>query len=222
MKNYLCTLLVIGLFNGVLANHIPKPLKIKVISEEIDTLTGQVDINLVYYFRDTVNLCNDPALEIPSGWSTIQSSVSANTFYPGDSLLVSLTIGYPISSLPFYSERITIRQPICANNGISIISTIIEPFHIYFTPYNTVEIWNNCDFNNLKRNWLADRDVARVRQFILKDSIPLSNIPDNFTPTDPWQEDFQQVFIDGLAYAVPMMATHPDFFFINKFLSLQL
>ena len=82
-------------------------------------------------------------------------------------------------------------------------------FIVYFTPYNSVEVWNERDFGTVKRNWKAPTDTPQ-RTFIHEDSIPVSTLPDTFHADTPWKENIRDTTMQGLAYSVPMYPIHPD------------
>jgi hypothetical protein len=82
--------------------------------------------------------------------------------------------------------------------------------HAYFTPYGTLEIWSDEDYKSLDRNWLINTQNSPSRIVVSRDSIPDSNIPFDFEPSEPWHELYQCIRVEGLAYTIPMLATHPD------------
>lgn len=79
----------------------------------------------------------------------------------------------------------------------------------YYTPYNTIEIWDLAEYNSLPRRWLNPSDNPNAqRKPIQQSSIPLSDITDwsLYEPSDEnwndWRIDnFREVEVDGLAYA---------------------
>lgn len=74
---------------------------------------------------------------------------------------------------------------------------------VYFTPWNTAEVWEFDDFHGQNRIWLAKAGNP-TRVFIHKDSLPVTDITD----TIPDGAFLKQ--IDGLAYAIPFI--EPDTF----------
>ncbi len=49
---------------------------------------------------------------------------------------------------------------------------------VYFTPWNTIEIWNESDFEDLQRVWFSQANNHDERIFIHKDSLPVSDLTD--------------------------------------------
>lgn len=83
---------------------------------------------------------------------------------------------------------------------------------IYFTPYNSIEIWNLEDFYDLKRHWLQEESIAPQRIYIPKENIPQSNLGDDPSIYERdsaswehwWIDDFREIEVEGLAYTVLM------------------
>ncbi len=83
MNKNLLLLACILVSGSLFASTAPKPVKVKVISEEVSTINGQLNIQLRYCFRDSVVLGGIPSFELPHGWSLTQPpTVNYNTFLP--------------------------------------------------------------------------------------------------------------------------------------------
>lgn len=111
-------------------------------------------------------------------WWQSGSTVSPTTgfYYPGDSINVQLSFCYNTANLPFSYRGLIIDLV----DSSSDASMRIDKAFVYFTPYNTVEVWNYDDFLNLKRDWDSPEDGLQTgsRQYIHPDSIPISNLSD--------------------------------------------
>jgi hypothetical protein len=121
----------------------------------------------------------------------------------GDSTTVTVGLQYNATQLPFYPVPVSIAfaPPGTANQAV------VRDCYIYFTPYKTIEVWDQKDYAALRRNWLtADAAASSARQYIAPGSIPVSNIPAGYQPGPG--EIFDAVQVPGLAYSVPML--HPD------------
>ena len=77
------------------------------------------------------------ALNLDTGW-----------YYPTDSIVDSLQFYYDSEYLPF-SYR-TLKIEVINDSDVSVGKTKLM---IYFTPYNTLEVWDYNDFLDLKREW---------------------------------------------------------------------
>jgi hypothetical protein len=92
--------------------------------------------------------------------------VDTGIYYPGDSIVDSLSFYYNSENLPF-SYRTLLIETI----NDSIQKTSQTKFIVYFTPYNTIEVWKYDDFLDLKREWDSPEDglLADLREYILPD-----------------------------------------------------
>jgi hypothetical protein len=176
------------------------------ISREEPGLTGNLQFRLFYSIQEDITLAGQPQFVLPqTDWtiSTANNSRFSNfTSLTGDTFSVIVNFNYNPLNLPFYAQSITVKQ---MADGRELLSEI----KIYFTPYNTVEIWNCYDFNHLRRNWMAPTNMSVQRQYIAQSNIPISDIPTNYTVSQSWEENTQEVFVPGLAYSVPMLAVDP-------------
>jgi hypothetical protein len=209
MKQVYILLLLFACTTGKAENR--NPFNIFAISNELDSANGSISIKFTYLFNDTITYSDSFAVQLPcASWQLISiGSLSGSSFLPGDSASRTIIVSYPLDSIPFYAHTITVcSYPIVQSKAVST-PLASGSAKVYFTPYNTVEVWNSSEFARLKRYWFSDKGY-KPRIFVNRDSIPQSNIPDDFIPTEEWQEDFQVAFVEGLGYAVPMMATHPD------------
>ncbi len=82
---------------------------------------------------------------------------------------------------------------------------------IYFTPYNTLEIWGYNEFLDLKREWDSPEEglYTNLREYIDPDSLPESNVTIEEFNTDTFA--LQYLSYPGLAYTIPMKGLNdPD------------
>lgn len=73
-------------------------------------------------------------------------------------LLFSATLHNDSNNLPFHAKDIDIFFKVILNDSIMTIEK--RRVKIYFTPYNTIEIWNQSDLGILPRSW-ARLDTVR-------------------------------------------------------------
>lgn len=175
-----------------------------------------IDSNATYfyipfqiYFIDTFNTDSlKIALELPK-FSEVSSenpyftdlpiSLSNTTYYPGDSLLDSIKVNYSLNHLPYHLQTLELEMQ--RSNGESIYGS--ESVKIYLTPYNTFEIWNLADFEGLIRLWdTPNIKDDSLRNFVHKDSIPISNLVDSIYFLDSMPISY--LTVPGLAYSIPM------------------
>ena len=182
-------------------------------SKEVPVSGSSFDLELkvISQFDQTWN--ENVFVTAPTNFSiqntSAQARLSSTTSVVKDeSLDFQYKVSFDPTNLPYYYQEIKILlEP---RDTIHQKSENIA--YIYFTPYNTIEIFNESDFIKSKREWLPVSNVYPPRTFIHKDSIPLSNITSSDTMlTD---NELKRVFMDGLGYAVtvkvPLTATNTD------------
>lgn len=190
-----------------------------VISTTESQTNGQFQFHIWYKVLDTISIDRAPEIELPETWSISHTNIGNNTYYPGDSINLLVTIDYPTNNLPFYPEEIQVTQ--FANMQIldsrdTIYNKVELTAMVYFTPYNIVEIWSLYDFQNLPRNWHFPDNSNKQRIYVDPTDIPASNL-DSYTIDwdsgdweNDWQDDFREEKIDGLAYSILMKPVPPD------------
>jgi hypothetical protein len=122
-----------------------------VISEELDSITSDFSVHIKFYAYDTLSM-NVIEGQIPSNWTLTNSNIFPQTFLPNDSAIFTVNIQLPnTTNLPYYPQTLKfyLHTDITSTNTTPIIAKI------YFTPYNTIEIWNIEDFYSLPREWVS-------------------------------------------------------------------
>ena len=207
MRKHLLMLLALLVYGLAFGNSEKAPLKISVSSYEASSVTGELSITLNYEVQQDMELLSGLEPQLPSGWSvTDWGEMESSSQSAGTTIQRTILISHPIDNLPFYPERISFAYE---DQTISKDPVAAEG-RVYFTPYNTVEVWSYYDFVHLKRNWYVNRVDNAQRIYVDPASIPSSNIPESYDPQEDWEEDFQSVKIEGLAYSIPMLPIHPD------------
>ena len=207
--------------NNICINAAIDDFDILFSSQELTTVNGNFDIPVkVVSLQDQVfggtfltrTPNDDPFFNI--NISPDPTTLTNTLFNLGDTIDFTFNITYNQNNLPFGYREITAVIP--GTNG-----RITQRVYIYFTPYNTIEIWNGEDFVNLKRVWFppiavgSDLDTQRI--FIDRDSIPVSDLPD--LPDIPDSSvidestdtiEINTFVIPGLGYGIPMLAAIID------------
>jgi Secretion system C-terminal sorting domain len=206
MKNILLIFLFLLSGVGVYATS-SSPISINATSTEIDTISGTILIEYYLYSNDTVTIDSNVDIFFPEGWAILSKFTTlADTLFPGDSIHCEVVLSYPIKNLPFYPAIVRIQ----AHTTTPVVSYVYETVRIYFTPYETAEIWSDYDFQHLQRNWYADVGEPKERIYVDRNDIPTSNLSTEIQITQDWQESIQNTYIAGLAYGIPMLGVHPD------------
>ncbi|GHV43391.1 hypothetical protein FACS1894180_2330 [Bacteroidia bacterium] len=138
-----------------------------VISEELDSITANFNVQIKFYAYDTTTL-SDVDVVLPENWVMTNISTFPQTFVSNDSTVFSINIQLPNTiNLPYYPQ--TLKFYIHTDTNTTNTTPIIAK--IYFTPYNTIEIWNIEDFYSQPREWLNEEEITPVRSFIAKSAI---------------------------------------------------
>ncbi len=113
-----------------------------------------------------------------------------------DTVQVALTVSYNAAAKPFGLENLTLRYLDGAGTQLAA-----APAFLYFTPYNTLEVWSRDGLDSLKRVWDTPTNTP-TRQAATKASVPVSDLTyaEVADPTVP--KKYRSV--PGLAYSVPV------------------
>jgi hypothetical protein len=182
-----------------------------VLSEEHDSLSNDFEMTSRFYFCDSLTI-DSLVFNLPQNWS-IQTPTSfiGNNYGAGDSIDLNMTITNPdTSNLPFYP--IKLEYSVFYHLDSVMTASYSIPARVYYTPYNSIEIWNLQEFESLPRRWLNPQNVHdTVRIFVHKDSIPQTDITDfshyvkdSSNWNDWWLDEYMEAEIPGLAYTVLM------------------
>jgi hypothetical protein len=195
-----------------------KPVGILINSTEIIQLNGTANITGYLKVFDTTYFESNPfyfANTTISLNSIELNNLTGNNRNKGDSIPFNLTLNYNLANLPFFPVKVEMQvnsKRLYSNEP----SPVKIPFYIFFTSYNTVEIWNITDFANLKRRWLNPLAVSDTnRVYIAPSNIPVSNIgylyqDENYSFNNDWEANFRTTKVPGLAFEVLMKAIPPD------------
>ncbi|MFA6403393.1 MAG: hypothetical protein WCX31_17485 [Salinivirgaceae bacterium] len=189
-----------------------------VISHETGSITGSLTVN-GYFICDTTTIFTG-AMEfnIPTGWSATGTSFNGTTGNAGDSLPFQVNITYPTTNLPFFPVMVSVTQKADAwlfPEPGTLYDIENTQFQVYFTPYNTVEVWNQYDLKNLNREWLRPELVAdTMRVYIPKSKIPVAvfePIPYPSTQKSAeLEENTVEIKVPGMAYQLLTNTLNPD------------
>jgi hypothetical protein len=129
------------------------------------------------------------------------SASGAILLYPGDSVHLTINCDYDTINLPYYSQdfKVTVTE----SGGYSLS----ESCKLFFTPYNSLEIWNIYEYYATQRVWLPPTGNPQ-RVYIPKSQIPISDITDSIMYTTDYVVALR--YYDDLPYAVPF--NMPDTF----------
>ena len=132
MKKLVILLWAICLSIGLMAQDETSSFTAQIVSREIEQIDGSLPITIKMYFYDTVTFVSKPQISLPENWQIIKSpNLEGQSFLPQQTFEYELWLQHSMSNVPFYPQKIAINFEDIRAAGM-----------IYFTPYNTVEIWN--------------------------------------------------------------------------------
>jgi len=185
-----------------------------IISKEVSSANLQ---NGVSYFEYTVEikadvdfkLLSQPKLTAPEGFDAISLGfpVGQNCI-KGVPVRFGIMVKYPDSNKPFFPKSISVEMAAQGVVDTTKKANIFAGGKFYFTPYNTIEVFSNADFENSYRVWINEQPgVVMNRIYIPKSAIPISDLnlaTDTLGGKDMDDIEIQLVCVTGLAYCVPM------------------
>lgn len=211
VKNILTLLLIIA-FSVVKGQHcsmtadMASPVSLRIKSQEITSLTGQVTIQVVVkakrriYFPSLPYLDGQFSASLFSEEPNNNSYAAPDTLEVGDSLMYSITLSYDQNNLPYYPADVV----------LAFNDSLKRKAKLYFTPYGTLEVWDIGDYTTLNRTWIDPTSVETTptRISVSQSSIPVSDLPSSGEIAD--DVAIYTVNVPGLAYSIPML--QPDTF----------
>ncbi|MCC6720898.1 MAG: T9SS type A sorting domain-containing protein [Bacteroidia bacterium] len=217
MKKFLFSLAIVTASNLFASHQEVKPWNVTIPSQEI-TLDNSYTISLSYklkftdtaFFDYTIGLTKASyyyEVATQNSGSTGSWLVSSTTnkpdtglYFPTDSIegYVQFTYNHDLLPYSFRNIYLQIRDSV----GDLISQKMV---YVYFTTYGTIEVWNEYDFEILKRSWDSPEQglLTNLRVFIDRDSIPQSDVSDEDFNNDSVLKHY--ISIEGLPYRIPMM-----------------
>ncbi len=197
---YLMSFLLIASM-GAMANVVPA-FTIEVLYAEHQHQNNQLEVTAKYHFNDTTIVNIQPNILLPDEWElqTINYEFGGE-YAKGDEIEVVFTIVNNTNTLSFYPIEFFVEHHL--NTSTEKVRAL---FMVYFTPYNTTEIIGEAALESQHRIWYAKSEIEPTRIYVDPNTIPVSDIPNNFTPEYEWQTNYRSVHVPGLAYSIPMMA----------------
>ncbi|OFY65082.1 MAG: hypothetical protein A3H98_07840 [Bacteroidetes bacterium RIFCSPLOWO2_02_FULL_36_8] len=137
----------------------------------------------MYNFSDSTSLSGDPQITLKTRWSYVITNPTSKTYYYQETVAIKINISYPVANLPFFPVTIPIKHLITYPDT-NYLETEAK---LYFTLYNSIEIWDYYDFINLPRNCSGtDDSLDTTRVVVSRNQIPQSDyapVINNFTIT---------------------------------------
>lgn len=203
-KIYLvCLFLLVSI--PTIANVVPA-FSIEVLYTEHQHQNNEIEVTAKYHFKETTTLYTQPSIRLPENWELQNINFEfSGEFAKGDELEVVFTIVNNTNMLSFYPTEFFVEHYVHTES-----EKVRALFMVYFTPYNTIEIIGEPALEGQHRIWYAKSATEPERVYVDPNSIPVSDIPNDFNPEYEWQSNYRSVHVPGLAYSIPMMAIDPD------------
>lgn len=199
-------------------------IEIKIQSRKVFLDTSTQTIKVLYSIK-----AND-TVELDSVQFNLQYSYLANTkgfvpelaflstswnkkyfnthLFAGDSFSDTAELHFNKTRMPFYFQYLELNMRDMNDSGNSVIQSA-EVF-VYFTPYDTIEVYNSVDFDKLQRIWNNDdSQMVALRIPAAKSNLPVSNL----TAAEFNNDSLPKSFFShpALSYIVPMALTLDTF-----------
>lgn len=182
-----------------------------VTSKEVNSVDGTVQLDVTFNIPESVILKPNVTIysQRPDTGGSNYFTLSQNPLdstIDSDTFSTQFTFSYDQNNLPYYAKELVIKGRYHEPGDTTSTGTFEANARLYFTPYNTLEVWNLKDFHSLERIWLHPQEGQNPqRQYIHPDSIPESTIiTDTANINHEWQKEWDYVFMEGLGYAIPM------------------
>ena len=172
------------------------------VSKELPKVDGNLRFSLVIKSGRATKLNELLSLEPSAGLvgatagpvGEVGGSIEA-----GDSLTREVYIQYDAEKLPYNFQTVEVRLTNAQTQQTSGLTTL----YVYFTPYGTVELWSQDDFDNQKRIWNESdnpKEPAK-RKYVRREDIPVSDLTDEEWADDELQKSY--ISVEGLGYIIP-------------------
>lgn len=208
---YFTTLLLLLTIIGFAQERDHNLIRARIISKEEMTITGSFSFTLEVLAYDTctldsIRIVNDGTFlnisfngSLSKSQNISQPSFSLKYLLPGQTSTCIINITHATNNLLYYPEDMGFL--ICLHEQ-NYNTKSYAGGKVYFTPYNSVEIWDKKDFSKLPRVWASKKNPAPARVFIHRDSIPVSTKPSNLEIQYDWQKYYQVKHVSGLPYLI--------------------
>jgi len=193
--------------------------KPRIVSKEIDSISGNILIDMYLVIYDSLHITGEFQISSPAYIDVQVSSIPDTSIWyiPGDTVYFNGTISHGIGWVPFFSQTFEIKHKIVHEGNRELIN---YQGYLYFTPWGSVEIWDNFDYFTIGRVWKqSGNGVDTTRIFVPKNKIPITdfNAEDSFE--EEWMSEFELADTLGLGFYVKKQPKHPDTvqYFANHF-----
>ncbi|MBC6700263.1 LamG domain-containing protein [Hymenobacter puniceus] len=184
----------------------PAPYRLSFQSFEAPIVDGQLTVALSITANQTITSNDWRSITDNKSFFAFDASEAnrSTALTAGATQTNNLYLTYDRRRLPFYPVEVKVMMEHTDEAGK--VQQYNRACYVYFTPYNTVEVWDQLDYKKLRRMWLTDDGrTFENRQSVAQQDIPVSDIPQGYQASAG--EVFDMEYVEGLAYAIPMRNT---------------
>lgn len=182
-----------------------------IVTQEVPQYHTNFTVSSWVKHQDSVKLIDIPSLD-SNKWFTLASFTQPDTsmWYDGDSLNFTYTLLADTNHLSYYSQKVAFSQAILLKDGRKDV--VQWNAWIYFTPWRTIEIWNEMDYYGGGRSWkIAHPDSTEpTRVYFDKSLVPISTYQEPDTSADKWEFEHLTEDVADAPFFIKHAAIHPD------------
>ena len=183
-----------------------------IVTREQPGNVGLFEYTIEIKANEAFRLVDMPKINVPKGWkSYVMAFPQGRSCIKSTPTRFKVFVLYPANKRPFYPQQLSVSFSVQSLLDTARRSTLVAGGRVYFTPYNSVEIFSDQDFENSNRVWINEQSgVAVKRIYMPKNAIPVSNLnlaTDTLGGRDMDDLEIKLVYMPGLAYCVPMKLT---------------
>ncbi|GAA4392541.1 hypothetical protein GCM10023186_43170 [Hymenobacter koreensis] len=178
---------------------------LSVVSRETAGRTGELVVEALLLVGSNgvadyrLQLEPSPGLHLLNHWEGRSYAEMDQQVQAGDTIRLAFAVAYNPANVPHYLERLQLR----AVRPDGTVATRGTAF-VYFTPYNTVEVWSSHGLDQLNRVWDAPDYTwtPPPPEEIKPGNVPVCNLTEAELADENVPKKMKSV--PGLAYAVPV------------------
>ena len=207
MKQIITTLLLISMITAKASTDL---FNVYVQSATNISVTGSATYNAYLVSLDTLELDTGFIFHFTKIQSLSGSMISGSTnMLPGDTAFFQFSINYNTNNLPYYPVELISFKKVISKYGDTLKAEFWS--HLFFTPWNKIELMNHQDFKHCGRLWKNENENPNAqRVYISESSLPASTWVEPDTSAAEWEEVPQYRTIPNLPYHIKMAAVHTD------------
>lgn len=166
---------------------------------ELQTVDGNITFNINFTFESDFSFNQSPVAEVPDGWQISSLPALPAQVTASSSATIQVALTYPLNNLPYYPKELKFTFPFDGGELHAIAK-------IYFTPYNTIEVWDIGEFYAQPRIWQeavegeTEPERTEIPREECESDVDFTTMTE--AEIDAFWGEYQELEIEGLAYNV--------------------